>query len=90
MLACPISESFGRKPLYLGSMFLFSGFCVLTGAVPSVAGVIVGRTLSGFVSAIPAAVAPGSIEDSESHLDLILIREMRKNAIYIGYSTYLR
>ena len=45
------------------STFLFSLFCIIVGAVPSIAAIIVGRFATGFLSAIPATVLAGSIED---------------------------
>lgn len=59
----PFSESFGRKFLYITSTFLYAAFCVIVAAVPSLSAVLVGRLLSGLLSAIPAAVVAGSIED---------------------------
>ena len=63
MLFPPYSESFGRKWLYVVSTFLFSLFCILVGAVPSIAAIIVGRFATGVLSAIPSIILAGSIED---------------------------
>lgn len=59
----PFSESFGRKSLYISSTFLYAVFCVIVGAVRSLPAVVAGRFFSGILSAIPAAVVAGSIED---------------------------
>lgn len=59
----PYSEAFGRKWLYVGSSGLFTGFCVLTGAIPSISAVVVGRFFCGLLSAIPTVVVLGSMED---------------------------
>ena len=45
------------------STALYSIFCALTAAVPSISGIILGRLVTGFLSAIPSAVVAGSIED---------------------------
>ncbi|KAH6674173.1 hypothetical protein B0J14DRAFT_653483 [Halenospora varia] len=58
-----VSESFGRKPLYILSMFLYSGLCFLTGTVPHIADVAVGRFCCGLASSIPTIVVAGGIED---------------------------
>ncbi|TVY82572.1 putative transporter, partial [Lachnellula suecica] len=63
LIFSPISESFGRKPLYISSMFLYSGFCIMIGTTPNISGVIIGRFFSGLLSAIPTIVVAGSIED---------------------------
>ncbi|OHE92674.1 fluconazole resistance protein 1 [Colletotrichum orchidophilum] len=59
----PFSESFGRKKLYIISTAFYSLFCILIGKVPTIAGIVVGRFGSGFLSAIPTVIATGSIED---------------------------
>ncbi|KAL5333296.1 major facilitator superfamily domain-containing protein [Aspergillus crustosus] len=68
------SEAFGRKKLYVVSSACYSVFCLVAGVVPSTAGVVVGRLLSGFMSAIPTIVVAGSIEDmfnSEARIWLV-------------------
>ncbi|RAL12442.1 putative MFS multidrug transporter [Aspergillus homomorphus CBS 101889] len=59
----PYSEAFGRKKLYIVSSALYSLSCVVVATVPSMAGVITGRLMSGILSAIPTTVVGGSIED---------------------------
>lgn len=59
----PYSESFGRKRLYIISTALYSIFCVLIGVIHPLAGVVIGRSVTGFLSAIPTIVVAGSIED---------------------------
>lgn len=63
ILMPPFSESFGRGEPYLYSCIAFSIGSIITGVVPSVAGVIIGRFISGFSSAVPSVVIAGSIED---------------------------
>jgi hypothetical protein len=59
----PISESFGRKPLYIVAIFLDSGFCIIVSVIPHISAVVIGRFFSGVLSAIPTIVVAGSIED---------------------------
>ena len=59
----PFSEAFGRKTLFVISTLLYSIFCVIAAAVPSIAAVITARFLTGLLSAIPTVVVAGSIED---------------------------
>lgn len=59
----PISETYGRKTLYVTSTLIISASCVLVAAVPSVSGVFVGRIISGFFSAVPSIVTAGTVED---------------------------
>ncbi|PYI00267.1 MFS multidrug transporter [Aspergillus sclerotiicarbonarius CBS 121057] len=65
------SEAFGRKKLYILSTVLFSVFCVITAAIRSLAAVTVGRFFCGFLSAIPAIVVAGSIEDMYNSKDRV-------------------
>lgn len=59
----PVSESFGRKRLYVGSTALWTVFCLVIAAVSSIAAVFIGRFITGMLSAIPSIVVAGSIED---------------------------
>ncbi|PKX88954.1 putative MFS multidrug transporter [Aspergillus novofumigatus IBT 16806] len=67
----PYSEAFGRKKLYIVSTAMYSLSCIIIAIVPSVTGVVVGRLLSGFLSAIPTNVVAGSIEDMFNAKDRI-------------------
>ncbi|KAK1149427.1 hypothetical protein N8T08_006650 [Aspergillus melleus] len=59
----PYSEAFGRKKLYIVSTALYSIACAIVASVHSLSGVVIGRLVSGFLSAIPTTVVMGSIED---------------------------
>jgi hypothetical protein len=50
---------------------MYSMSCIIIAIVPSVTGVVVGRLLSGFLSAIPTNVVAGSIEDMFNAKDRI-------------------
>jgi len=63
ILLPPYSETFGRKTLYIITTLLYSIFCIVVGAVPSLAAVFVGRFVTGALSAVPTVVVAGSIED---------------------------
>lgn len=65
------SEAFGRKKLYIVSTGLYSIFCLISGMSPSLAGVAIGRFFAGFLSAIPAVVVAGSIEDMYNAKDRV-------------------
>lgn len=63
IVCAPVSETFGRRTLYIVASFLFCAASAVVAAVPSVAGVYVGRFLQGAGAAIPATVAFGNFED---------------------------
>ena len=59
----PIAESFGGRTIYLTSTFGFAVFCLVTAYWPQIRIVIVCRFMTGLLSAMPAVVAAGSIEN---------------------------
>ncbi|KAG9512721.1 MFS general substrate transporter, partial [Aureobasidium melanogenum] len=60
----PFTEAFGRRPSYITGCALYSISNIVVAAPNNIAGVVVGRFLSGFVSALPSTVACGSLEDT--------------------------
>jgi MFS family permease len=67
----PYSECFGRKKLYIISSVTYSISCIIVAAVPSISGVVFGRLLGGFLSAIPSTIVVGSIEDMFNSRDRV-------------------
>lgn len=59
----PMAESFGGRSIYLTSTIAYSACCVVTAACPTVPVIVVMRFVTGFLSAMPAVVACGSIEN---------------------------
>jgi MFS family permease len=59
------TEKFGRRKTYISATIAYSLTNVIVAAAGSyhVSGVVVGRCVSGMLSAIPTVVAAGSIED---------------------------
>lgn len=95
----PISETFGRRTLYIVSIATYCVFSAVVAAVPSEIAVAFGRFITGAASAIPATVAFGSFEDmhsSETRIWIVYIYTLAGNCglvlgpIYSAYvSTYL-
>ncbi|KAL4808301.1 major facilitator superfamily domain-containing protein [Aspergillus unguis] len=67
----PYSECFGRKKLYIISSGTYSICCIIIAAAESKEGVIFGRILSGFLSAIPSTIVVGSVEDMFNSRDRV-------------------
>lgn len=63
IVCAPISETFGRRTLYIASCAVFCAFSVVTAAPPSQIAVYFGRFIQGIAAAVPACVAYGSLED---------------------------
>lgn len=59
----PYSEAFGRKSVYISASLLYCISCLVLGVPHSVPAAIVGRFISGFMSAVPSIIVSGSIED---------------------------
>jgi MFS family permease len=92
----PLSESYGRRKPYLYSCTAFAIGNLIAAVVPSTyAGVVVGRFISGLVSAVPTVVIGGSIEDlyeAEARIWLIFAWNTSANAaLAIGpiYASYI-
>ncbi|OJJ70325.1 hypothetical protein ASPBRDRAFT_197040 [Aspergillus brasiliensis CBS 101740] len=82
----PYSESFGRKKLYIFSASLYSVFCLIIAAVPSIPSLVVGRFITGFLSAIPTVVITGSIEDMFNTHDRIFVMLIYVSMACMGVS----
>ena len=59
----PVSEAFGGRSIYVASTLGFAVCCMAIAAVPTLPVVVLCRILSGFLSAMPATVAVGSLEN---------------------------
>ncbi|CAD0087538.1 unnamed protein product, partial [Aureobasidium vineae] len=63
IVCSPISETFGRRTLYIVSSAVFCIASIVTAAPPSSIAVYFGRFFQGIAAAVPACVAYGSLED---------------------------
>lgn len=63
LLAGPLSDSFGRKPIIYAGFFLFMGGCLLSIFAPSFEWMIAGRVLQGFGAASPRIVTIALVRD---------------------------
>lgn len=59
----PMAESFGGRTIYVITTFGYAIFCLIMAAWPNVTCIVVCRFGSGMLSAMPAVVAAGSIEN---------------------------
>ncbi|KAL2842288.1 major facilitator superfamily domain-containing protein [Aspergillus pseudodeflectus] len=63
MFVAPMSEFYGRRPIYFISLALFTIWLIPCAAAPNYGTMIAGRLLSGLTSAAFQSVAGGSISD---------------------------
>ncbi|CAG84155.1 major facilitator superfamily domain-containing protein [Yarrowia lipolytica] len=63
MLFAPLSEYYGRRPIYIAGLFLYVIFQLPVCLAPNIQTMLVGRFLSAFFSSSFAAVSGGTITD---------------------------
>lgn len=59
----PISEYYGRKVVFVGSLLLAFAFQFLTSFSPNFGGMLFGRFMTGFFGSAYLSVAPGALSD---------------------------
>lgn len=59
----PFTETFGRKRTYIISTLVYAVFNAVVGFSPLIAFIVIGRFISGAMSAIPAVCIGGSLEE---------------------------
>lgn len=59
----PVAETFGGRTIYIAGSAGFTICCIIMAASPTLPAVIAGRTVCGFMSALPATVAVSSFEN---------------------------
>jgi MFS family permease len=63
LLIAPLSEIYGRMPLYNVCNLLFLVFSVACAVAPNLASLTVFRLLAGFAGCCPVAIGAGSVAD---------------------------
>ncbi|KAF2801608.1 major facilitator superfamily transporter [Mytilinidion resinicola] len=63
LFAGPLSETFGRNLVYIGSLVLFSIFIMASGLAPNIGAQITFRFLAGFFGSPPLTCAGGTVSD---------------------------
>jgi len=59
----PIAETFGGRTIYIAGSAGFTVCCIVMASSPTLPAIIAGRTICGFMSALPATVAVSSFEN---------------------------
>ncbi|EME86114.1 uncharacterized protein MYCFIDRAFT_202389 [Pseudocercospora fijiensis CIRAD86] len=63
LLLAPLSETFGRRPMYLVGFGVFTLLQIPSGLAPNIATLIAMRTISGFFGSVSIANGGGSLAD---------------------------
>ena len=69
MVAGPFSETFGRNPVYIGSMIIFMIFTMATALSPNLGAQLTFRFFVGFFASPPLVCGGGTISDLWSSLE---------------------
>ena len=64
MLLAPLSEAYGRRPIYLIAAFLFSVLFIPQALAQSVSTLIIVRTFQGMVASVGNSMVAGSVSDT--------------------------
>lgn len=67
LILAPMSEMYGRRPVYLVTMALFAVLILPVALAPNFAAILASRVFGGFFGSATVAIAPGSINDVVSH-----------------------
>ncbi|KII86602.1 hypothetical protein PLICRDRAFT_260942 [Plicaturopsis crispa FD-325 SS-3] len=59
----PFSEAYGRNPMYISTIVIFTAFTAMIGASPNIAAVAIGRFLSGCAGSSGSTMVGGTLAD---------------------------
>lgn len=82
--AAPLSETFGRNPVYLGTMTLFMVFVMASGLAPNIGAQLIFRLFAGFFGSTPLTCAGGSISDMWDAVERTVMFPVFANAAFWG------
>lgn len=84
LFAGPISETVGRNPVYIATMFIYMCFILGSALSPNIGAQLAFRFLAGFFGSTPLVCAGGSISDLWSPLERVYAFPMFANAGFLG------
>lgn len=80
LFAGPFSETLGRNPVYITTLFLYMIFIMASGLAPNIGAQLAFRFLAGFFGSTPLVCAGGSISDLWSPTERVLAFPVFANA----------
>lgn len=84
LLAGPISETVGRNPVYIVTLFVYMIWIMASALAPNFAAQIIFRFLAGFFGATPLVCAGGSISDLWNPMERVYAFPVFANAAFLG------
>lgn len=82
--AAPLSETFGRNPVYIGTMTLFMVFVMASALAPNIGAQLVFRLFAGLFGSTPLTCAGGSISDMWNAIERTAMFPVFANAAFWG------
>lgn len=84
LFAGPFSETLGRNPVYIVTMFLFMIFVMASALAPNLGAQLVFRFLAGFFGSTPLTCAGGSLSDIWNPRERTTAFPVFANAAFLG------
>lgn len=84
LFAGPISETVGRNPVYIVTLFVYMIWIMASALAPNIATQLVFRFLAGFFGSTPLTWAGGSVADMWDPLERVIAFPVFANAAFMG------
>lgn len=84
LLAGPISETVGRNPVYIVTLFIYMIWIMASALAPNIGAQLVFRFLAGFFGSTPLTCAGGSISDLWLPMERVYAFPVFANAAFMG------
>jgi len=84
LVAGPFSETLGRNPVYIVTLFIYMIFIMASALAPNIAAQLVFRFLAGFFGSTPLTCAGGSIADMWTPMERVYAFPIFANAAFSG------
>ncbi|ESZ98961.1 hypothetical protein SBOR_0619 [Sclerotinia borealis F-4128] len=84
LFAGPISETIGRNPVYIATLFIYMIWIMASALAPNLAAQLIFRFLAGFFGSTPLTCAGGSISDLWNPMERVFAFPVFANAAFLG------
>lgn len=84
LTAGPLSEEFGRNPIYIGTMALYCVFIMASALAPNIGAQLAFRFIAGWFGATPLSCAGGSVSDLWDSTERVFVFPLFANGAFMG------
>ena len=84
LYAGPVSETVGRNPVYIVSLFIYMIWIMAAGLAPNISSQLIFRFLAGFFGSTPLTCAGGSLSDLWDPMERVYTFPVFANAAFMG------